>query len=96
MYLDELGHVQWTGVGAYTDADKALDFVRDFGKQCEGFDRLREYALAKEKFSKSLASGQAFFTINGVKQERGEAEIERDNKNAAQWAEVVALIDSLK
>ena len=95
MYLDENNHVQWTGVGAYTDAPIALSFVRDFGKQCLGLERLRQYAVDKKRFSESLASGKAYFTINGEKRERNEAEIERDRLNASQWGEVAVLIDAL-
>lgn len=95
LYLDENNHVHMAGVGAYTDAEQALDFVLDFGKGCLGFDDLKLYAAKKKRFSQALASGEAFFTINGQKQERSETEIERDNQNAAKWGEVVALIDSL-
>jgi hypothetical protein len=30
MYLDEQGHVAWTGVGIYTDTVEALDFAITF------------------------------------------------------------------
>ncbi len=95
LYLDENNHVHMACVGVYTDAPQALDFVRSFGRQCLGFDRLSQYAKDKRRFSLALASGACFFTMNGVKQERQPAEIERDNLNAAQWGEVVALIESL-
>lgn len=91
LYLDDSGHVQWTGVGAYTDHNKALEFARDFGAVCEGRDRLRRFALRKSRLSEALASGKATFTIAGVPQARSVMEQATDTHEATVWAQVSSL-----
>lgn len=90
MYLDADGHVKWEGVGAYTDEAKMLAFVRTF----PGADMsvIRKVVPAKQKLLSDLISGRRFFTINDVRQERSEAEKERDAKELEVWAEIGGLI----
>jgi len=91
MYLDENGHVQWTGVGPYTDEKQFLAFVEAF----PGADmrELRKVIPAKQRFLEDLISGKRFFTINGVRQHLSEADIERHRNELAIWQEIGALID---
>lgn len=91
MYLDEKGHVQWTGVGPYTDAEHFLAFVQTF----PGADmrELKKVVPAKKRLLEDLISGKRFFTINGVRQPVSEAENERRQNEMAVWEEIESLID---
>ena len=91
MYLDENGHVKWDGVGAYTDAQKMLAFVRAF----PGTDmsELRKVVPAKLRFLSDLISGKRFFTINGVRQPVSEADVERNRAEMAVWEEIRSALD---
>lgn len=92
LYLDEQGHVEWSTVHVYTSAAEALAFVKEFASHCVGLEDLRVWAKQKAVFSNAFATGKATFTINGVAQERTEAEKERDVAEAAAWTEVAQLI----
>lgn len=85
MYLDEKGHVQWTGLNEYSDATKVLEFVQNFPGAVTQF--LWAWCLKKHVLSSKLASGDAYFTINGQRQERTEAETERNRQDAQKWKE---------
>ena len=91
MYLDENGHVHWDGVGAYSDDQKILAFVRTFpgAKMTE----LRKVVPAKQRFLKEMIEGKRFWTINDVKKPLTEADIERLQGELAVWEEIGALID---
>ena len=91
MYLDEKGHVQWTGVGPYTDEQQFLAFVTTF----PGADmrELRKVVPAKQRFLSDLISGKRFFTINNVRQPVSEADVERHHNELAIWQEIGALLD---
>lgn len=91
MYLDENGHVQWTGVGAYSTDEQILSFVREFP---EAQNELRKVVPAKMKHLRGMISGDIYFTINGVKKEQSEADIERLNKELAVWEEIQAAISA--
>jgi hypothetical protein len=53
MYLDGEGHVQWEGIGPYTDARKILSFVRAFP---EAKSALRKVVPAKLHHLRGLRS----------------------------------------
>ncbi len=91
MYLDEKGHVAWTGIGPYSDAQQFLAFVETF----PGADlrELRKVVPAKLRLLSDLISGKRFFTINGVPQPASEAETERRRHEMAVWEEIGALLD---
>ncbi len=95
----EEGHVKWTGVGGYAKPADVLQFVEEF----PGADMTVLRLLARERvrpggLMDKLASGAAElnFTVNGVRQEKSEAEREaRRAEYAADlstWREVAALL----
>jgi hypothetical protein len=90
MYLDEKGHVQWTGVGPYTDEQQMLAFVETF----PGADmrELRKVVPAKLRHLRGMISGEIFFAINGVRQEQSARDIERLNNELATWEEIGARL----
>lgn len=92
LYLDDENHVQWAGVGAYTDEKEALQFALDFGNRCEGAQKLRVWAEMKRKACLQFVSGERYFTINGVKQERSEADNERNKQEAEVWGKVANVL----
>lgn len=92
LYLDEQGHVGWTGVGIYTDPVQALEFARIFGSRCDGAKQLLGWAKLKADFGHKLATGQAYFSTNRIKQERSETERLADQQDADRWTEVVRLM----
>jgi len=79
MYLDEQGHVAWTGITPYTSATEALDFARTFGPKCEGSFRLCVWAERKADYLAKLTA-------------TSETERERDLKESEIWAEVSRLM----
>lgn len=94
LYLDEQGHVQWTGVTPYTEAAIAFSFAQTFGKHCLGADNLRTYAFKKALYYRKCAAGEIGFFVNGERQERSEAETARDIREAELWQETVNLLTS--
>jgi hypothetical protein len=91
MYLDEKGHVQWTGVGPYSTEDQFLTFVQTF----PGADmrELKKVVPAKKKLLEDLISGKRFFTINGERQPASEAENASRQQELAVWDEIGAIIE---
>jgi hypothetical protein len=90
MYLDDKGHVQWTGVGAYSDERQVLTFVRAFP---EAKSMLRKVIPAKLRHLRDMISGKIFFTINGERQEQSARDIERLHQELAAWEEIGALLE---
>ena len=90
MYRDDKGHVHWEGVGPYSDEQKILAFVTAF----PGADmrELRKVVPAKQRYLRARLSGEAFFTINGVRQPLSEADVERLRSEIAAWEEIAALV----
>jgi len=90
MYLDDDQHVQWTGIGPYTDEQKIRDFVRRF----PGADshEIRKVVPAKLQFLQRLLNGEAFFTINGVRQPPTEADFARWLHEEEVWKEIEGLV----
>jgi hypothetical protein len=93
LYLDtETGHVEWTGIGTYTDVKTAVQYAQDFGQACEGASDLYIWALMKARMLDKLASGEACFTMNGEKQERSETQRDEDKQEADMWRHVASLL----
>ncbi|HEX6826550.1 MAG TPA: hypothetical protein VF077_09580 [Nitrospiraceae bacterium] len=92
LYLDAENHVQWEGIGMYTEPEQALAFVQCHGKAAVGADRLLYWAQQKAKLAQAFADGRAHITINGEKQDRSEAELAKDSRNAGIWRQVAELL----
>ncbi|NIT79704.1 MAG: hypothetical protein GWN58_33655 [Anaerolineae bacterium] len=63
MYLDEKGHVQWSGLHEYSDEQDMLQFVKDFPKA--DLSVLKVIVPMKIKFLKGRLSGEVVMTMNG-------------------------------
>jgi len=91
MYLDEKGHVQWTGLGEYSEAAQMSEFLSDF----PGADTtiLKKFVPMKvklyEKLLEANANGSSGFTINGVVQPATEADVGRNRKSLEEWTDVM-------
>ena len=90
MYLDGQDHVQWTGVGPYTNDAQMLAFVTTFPDA--DLHELRKVVPAKLRHLEGLLSGKIFFTINGVPQPRSEADIARNQRALEIWKEIGGLL----
>lgn len=90
MYLDDNGHVQWTGVGPYTDEQQFLSFVTTF----PGADmrELRKVVPAKIRYAQGRLNGALVWKINGVPQPLTTADVERLNRELASWEVISALL----
>lgn len=92
MYLDDKGHVQWTGVGPYSDDQKILEFVTTFPDA--DMSELRKIVPAKQRYLKERISGKLVLTINKVPQPMSETDIERARGEQGVWEEIGRLIGS--
>ena len=86
MYLDEQGHVQWTGLGRYSDEEKFLDFVNDFPQA--DLKIVKKIVLAKIKMLSQFISGERVWAINGVPQEMSDKDKEGYRKEIAIWEKI--------
>jgi hypothetical protein len=95
MYINsDNGHCEWEGVSEYTDHDKALQFVKDFPET--NVSVLLPWTLQKIAYYKMLVDGTAHFTMNNVKQEPSEYELEEYKKDHMGWNLVLAAIGNMK
>jgi len=94
MYLDEKGHVQWTGLGMYSESDKVLAFLHDF----PGADKsvLKLFLPAKlrslQKLVKLNDQGLTGWTMNGIPTELTPGEAARNREELARWQAVAAAL----
>lgn len=90
MYLDDNGHVQWEGIGPYSDDNKILAFVRTFP---QAKTALKKIVPAKIRYLRGRISGEIVMTVNKVPQPVSDADIARWNDEIAIWEEIAALVD---
>ena len=93
LYLDEQGHVQGMAINPTSSEAHALTFARAFGREAEGAGIFRVFALKRARYLGQLASGEAYFTINGQRQEISPAEVARHLEESKQWLEVAELLN---
>jgi hypothetical protein len=92
MYLDEQGHVTWTGLSHYSDAHHFREFVQRF-PQAVG-TTIQTWVAKKVAFYTDMASGaiRMGITVNGVKKVPTESELsaerERSTNDLAAWLAV--------
>jgi len=86
MYLDDNGHVQWTGVGPYTGDNEMLAFVTTFPDS--DLRELRKVLPAKLRHLRGLLSGEIFFSVNGDRQPRTEADDARNQRELEIWESI--------
>jgi len=87
MYLDEQGHVAWTGLGRYSTAEEFLAFVSDFPQA--DLSIVKKVAAAKIKFSSQMISGERVLSINKVPQPLSESDKQRYSKDLEIWEKVL-------
>ena len=102
MYLDDVGHVQWTGVGEYTSAVKMLEFVTEFpGADLNLVTDLAKGAVNPKGLLAGLAAGRIRIkaSINGVEQVPSpavvDADIERYRADLAVWMRIAEKLGVL-
>jgi hypothetical protein len=87
MYLDEKDHVQWTGLGIYSDAPKVAEFVKEFPHA--DHKMLKVWVAKKIAFYTGLAEGKIKWTINGVTKEPSEDDLGRARADLDSWRDVL-------
>jgi hypothetical protein len=90
MYLDDNGHVQWEGIGPYSDDGKILAFVRTFP---QAKTVLKKIIPAKLRYLRGRISGEVVMRVNKVPQPVSEADVERWNAEIAIWQDIAAIVD---
>jgi hypothetical protein len=95
MYLDEKGHVTWTGLSEYSSAQETLEFIKTF--RGSDFSRLKAllWCERKAKLSSGLASGRVVFTINDVPQLPSEHGIAEHRSESELWQEAANLLKTM-
>jgi len=83
MYLDHEEHVQWTGLGGYSDEKAIKAFVESFPEA--DITAVKMLAAAKVKYLRGIIDGSIGWTINGVRQPVSEAEKDAKRKDLEFW-----------
>jgi hypothetical protein len=86
MYLDSQDHVQWVGIGQYSNDAAIEDFVKTFPKA--DLSVVKMAAKAKIKYLTAIIEGKARWTVNGVPQEPSEAEIGEKRHQLEFWTDL--------
>jgi len=70
MYLDEKEHVQWAGIGMYSEAEECQKFLDTYGEAATNFDELKKWTRKKviyeeemNKFTPRPEYGSALFKL---------------------------------
>eukprot|EP00697_Spironema_sp_BW2_P012450 gnl/Spiro4/28699_TR14197_c0_g3_i2.p1 gnl/Spiro4/28699_TR14197_c0_g3~~gnl/Spiro4/28699_TR14197_c0_g3_i2.p1 ORF type:complete len:154 (+),score=3.58 gnl/Spiro4/28699_TR14197_c0_g3_i2:840-1301(+) len=91
MYLDENGHVQWSGLSEYSEVGKFEEFFTNFpGLQLtKEQGSLLTYAIVgKIAICRGLAAGKSVFSLNGVPQIPSATQVEQAKKDLESWEKV--------
>lgn len=86
MFLDEKGHVTWTGITPYSDVKEYLEFVKHFPQA--DYSALKQVIPAKIKYLEQVISGERVWTINGVPKPPTEADLERYKQELETWQQI--------
>ncbi len=90
MYLDEKGHVQWTGIHRYSEPQAIREFIDTFPKA--NLRRLVAFILVSAAHAKAYAEGTTYMTVNGDRVVRTDADKERHQKSYAEWKELAEYV----
>lgn len=80
MFIDENGHVQWTGVDLHSDPEKLVEFGThwpEHKKSCKAIVVIQLHEA--RRYQKMYAEGKSGFAINGVPTEVRPKDIERND-----------------
>lgn len=86
MYMDNQGHVTWTGVGQYTNTKDTVEFVNSFPNA--DFSVLRIIAKKKVLYLSKMVSGEIAWQVNGVRQEPTEHQIGEYREELEIWQDL--------
>lgn len=90
MFLDDKGHVQWTGIGPYSDDKAILAFVETFPEA--SMTELKKIVPAKLKYLRAMINGDIVWTINKVPQPLSEVDVARLQGEMATWEQIAQII----
>lgn len=90
MYLDPQGHVQWVGVGQYTNDEEILEFVKAFPNS--DMSILKKVVPAKMRYLLMRISGNSGMTMNGQKIEMSEEDIKRARQELEIWKDIAKYV----
>ena len=90
MYMDQKDHVEWTGLSGYSDAVQVLQFVQTFPQA--DMSELKPFAQLKVPFLTKYSRGEVYMTINDVKQELTDHQVEEYGKELEVWKQINELL----
>lgn len=90
MYLDSQDHVQWEGLGQYSDEKKFAAFISDFPHA--DLTVVKQFIEAKIRYLKKYVAGEIGWKINGVPQPVSEAEIGDKRKELEAWEDLARKV----
>jgi len=94
MFQADNGHVEWSGIGEYDDADKVLAFITSFPEA--DMSVLLPWCMAKQVYSAKGAEGKIVWLMNGIPQPVSQSDIDKYAAECKVWAECCALINKGK
>lgn len=93
LYLDSEGHIQWTGLGFYSDAHQVKRFAERFpGIAPDMRATLRVWCGKKAAFARGCLEGKVTMTVNDKVVPWTEADDARHRAELAAWLEAAALL----
>ena len=90
MFLDEKGHVTWTGLGQYSDAEEILEFIKHFPQS--DMSVLKAFVPHKINFILEMGLGHRVMTINDVPKPLSEHEKDEYKQKLHAWLEIAKLL----
>lgn len=90
MFLDEKGHVQWSGLGGFTSETQVLNFITQFPEA--DLSKLRPWCGGKIKFYQGRIDGSVKWTINGKVKEDSPEEMNKLRAELTTWEECSRLL----
>ncbi len=90
MYLDEKGHVQWTGLSGYSGPAEVRGFMARFPEADHRGIKVLAAVLIRN--NNQFLSGQAYTTINGVRMEESEGQRASRTKANEEWKALLAQL----
>jgi len=90
MYLDHQDHVQWVGIGQYTNDAKILEFVKAFPDS--DMSILKKVVPAKIRYLLMRIGGESGFTMNDQKVEMSEDDIGRAREELEIWKDIAKYV----
>ena len=90
MYRDDKGHVVWSGMTQYDEAETVLEFITRF-PGCD-VSQLVPWCRLKVRYTQGMIDKKIQFTINGVVKPWSEADTERHREELEVWNKCVSMM----